>query len=172
MRDCRCEIPIESPNPRREGSCVRCGFAINEAWSSNNKTVAEFFGRLKEAVPFDPAIDPLIAEARRRELGGRRRFGNSFHGRENWREGCEEAADGALYAMLQTLVNRRKGESQEIALALTAAHHFAKAHEALRRLGTHDVHAISDFAAEDALAHQDLAPHRDGHISPPSAARD
>jgi len=119
---------------------------MRSEWESNNETVTEFFDRLEEATlpRRGPAPDagwniPAWFERFRlhcevRELAGRKTFGNTFHNRDNCREAQEEAADAALYSFFQTLVSRRAAQDENYELALTAAFHAAKLHEALDNL--------------------------------------
>lgn len=104
---------------------------ISHRWTSNDETFAEFFDRLLD-LPEVPR--EFVEQVRQRELAGRETFGNVFLSRANELEGCEEAADLALYAHLAVLRARREGRREHIDLALIAARHAALAWEALHRL--------------------------------------
>lgn len=144
MRLCKCESPYPYPAPHRAHACASCGSLIPDEWRSNDATVKEFYDRLDEAIPFDPAIQPLREQAEARELAGRETFGLRHLSRNNAVEATEEFADGAMYVVYEILNQRRRGEDEEWALALTAAYHAAKAHEAVRAMRTHRHQAISD----------------------------
>ena len=141
MRDCECELPVPrgaTPNrPNDDERCVKCPGYINPAWTSNNETVAEFYDRL-EASLFHPArlrnpdeavraFRSFRAQAEVRELAGRTKFGHSHLTRDNAMEATEEAADLANYMMFDLLSTRRRGDTEEIELALTAAQHAFEA---------------------------------------------
>ena len=67
-----------------------------------------------------------------REREGRPRFGNVFLSRDNPREAQEEAADGALYAMLDMLRHLREtGSREDYDATLRVAAKFAEAYREL-----------------------------------------
>ncbi len=77
--------------------------------------------------------------------GGIQRFGHRHLARDNSREAQEEAADLANYAMFEILRERRNGEQEEWALALTAARHAYLAHQYATALRKHEHKSISEF---------------------------
>jgi hypothetical protein len=127
---------VPYPADHKAHSCVKCGLHIAAEWSINDQTMREFFGRLSSAIPVKSEAWHLFRlECEERERAGRSRFGQSFHGRRNLREAAEEAADGALYCALDTLVVRREGRGDEdMDLALRAANYFYLAYEATLQL--------------------------------------
>jgi hypothetical protein len=125
---CRCPEP--AMNERRPDFCRRCGVRHNPRIVSSDRTMAEFFARLADLPGVNPAA---MLEARDRELAGRDTFGLKYLARDNVAEGCEEAADGLIYAALEWLKDRRTGEEDMDPALLDAAHHFALAHAALKR---------------------------------------
>ena len=153
-RECECREPNPYQHPEKGDTCVQCSGYISPRWTSNNQTVAAFFDRLEQSM-FPVSLDDLPdwwerfrMHCEARELAGRSRFRHSLCRRNNPGEGMEEAADGALYALFDCLVSRRAGEDEEIDIALTAAYHFAKAHEALSHLHDGDPRPISDFTQD------------------------
>ena len=132
LKCCACKVPQPKVKPGKQDWCERCSLFIDPAIACNDMTVREFFDRLADAMPYrDATWDRFRIECEAREFAGRARFKQSFHGRQNLREAAEEAADGALYSMLDTLVVRREGRGDEdIDLALTVAHHFYRAYAA------------------------------------------
>lgn len=145
MRECSCVLPVESVNPRRPNTCAACGLRISPEWSSTDENTREFFRRLGEGLfPYNRQTGELMADkwyvefqahCERRERAGREIFGLAFHRRDNPLEAMEEAADGAIYMLLDTLKQRREGRGDEdIDVILTAAKHFALAHKYLAAL--------------------------------------
>lgn len=137
---CRCQLPIESGNPRSAGSCVACGRILDPAWTSNDKTVASFYTGLQRGVfPNELVIADEFTlfrvEAESREFAGRKRFGHSHLRRDNLREAREEAADGANYLLFDHLQEiRATGRDEDMDLVLTGAKHFYLAHKAAQNL--------------------------------------
>lgn len=135
---CECEVPRDKqsrPGFQPEESCVKCGKIIPADWTSNDQTVEEFFGRLRDTFPEAPEwLDEYERFTRAREAWGREHFGHRHLSRDNPLDGMEEAADGALYAFFDILQDRRAGDEEEWGLALTAAKHFAEAYHALKML--------------------------------------
>lgn len=135
LAECTCRYPRPRVNPGKHDFCVSCTFYINPAWSINDKTLRKFMDGLAAAMPVrgdDWQRFRIDVEAR--EFAGRKRFEQSFQGRNNIAEGLEEAADGALYCLLDTLVARRAGDEEHMDLALVAAMKFYEAYVALIRL--------------------------------------
>lgn len=126
-----CECPVPRPRPYDPGSCRDCGRIISPAWTPSDFNFETFFGRLSALPGVVPAF---VFQCRTRELAGRDVFGFRFCDRDNAAEGQEEAADLALYAHLHILRARREGRTEQLELALTAAHHAAMAWVALEQL--------------------------------------
>ena len=154
LRECDCEVPHPSIDPRFPDRCESCGWFINPAWVSNNRTMREFFDRLAEAT-FPAGVlyglegppawwDDFRLHVEMREFSGRKKFGHSFLRRDNALEATEEAADTAIYALLDLLAARRRGDREEWALALTLAQKAAEAHKAARDLRAHRHEPISN----------------------------
>ena len=155
MRECHCEKPAISPDPRDEGMCQRCLARPGEAWTSCDATMAEFYDRLEEAMfslaertaPV-PSAD-LVAfrefrtQAEIRELAGRKTFGFKHLSRDNPREATEEVADASNYILFSLMDARRKGDAEEWSLALTAAKHAALAHKWALALRAHSYSGFS-----------------------------
>ena len=132
LAECKCAVPKPKVRPGKADWCERCGYFIHPRWSCNSKTMGEFFDRLASAlVTRDDTWARFRIDVEAREFAGRRRFGQSFQSRNNINEAMEEAADGALYACLDTLVARRAGDDEHSDLALAAALHFYRAYETL-----------------------------------------
>ncbi len=136
LRECACKVPEPHTDPRKAHACVRCGFVLGPAWTSSNETVAAFFDSLARTFPSWPHVPPWFENFRlhceAREFAGRKTFRQTFHARDNAAEGFEEAADGALYALFDSLKTRRaEGDDPDLDLALTAAYHFGLAYKAL-----------------------------------------
>ena len=134
---CACPQPLPSSNPRNPDTCNRCGKRVDPEWASNDETVTWFFDRLAEgAFPGKPppSFERFREQCVARERHGRNQFGLKFLVRDNPAEACEEAADLANYGLFDVLVARRRGEDDELDLALTMALHAFKAHEAACRL--------------------------------------
>lgn len=143
MKECRCELPRPSSNPRRATTCNACGFYVDPALLRIDAQVAEFFDRLAESQfhhgPDGKLLTPDWWDEFRehctvRELAGRERFGLDYLARDNPTEACEEATDGALYMLLDGLRAHRDGCDAAEDVALTAAYHFAQAHRYARML--------------------------------------
>jgi len=106
--------------------------------------VREFFDALERAVGAGAPAESdnplggfrhfrILAEYRERH--GRERFGQSFLQKENIAEGFEEAADLAIYPLLDSIKEYvRPSEDPDVDLVLTAARHAFIAFEALREL--------------------------------------
>jgi hypothetical protein len=136
--DCRCQVPLQSGDPRRLGFCSRCGRRINPEWTSNDATFADFFDGLEKSM--FPGLTPdwftrFRNQCQRRERAGRPLYGNRFLGKNNPEDAMEEACDGALYAMLDTLRHLRDhGDDDDFDAALRAAARFAQAYRELLNL--------------------------------------
>lgn len=144
LRECACRVPTNYTSPYKPHACVRCGFYINPAWTSNDKTMGAFLHSLGRVLDETPGMLPadeneawqqFRAHCESRELAGRKRFGHSLLARKNIWEAREEAADGLNYLIFQSLVDRREGnENEDRDLLLTAAYHFYEAYETLLRI--------------------------------------
>jgi hypothetical protein len=136
---CACLEPIEAADPRHT-ACLRCGQRIDPDILSTDTTLTRFFDRLQQGgFPGKPSESFRVfrAESEGREKRGRRLFGLKYLRKENCQEACEEAADIGIYMHLDVLCHARKHDSEEdIDLALTAAWHAFKAHEAARLLAS------------------------------------
>jgi hypothetical protein len=146
---CTCPTPHRGyrteNRPRGDQFCV-CGGYIDPSWCSNDKTMGEIYDRLtllnREVVPHPATGEPTEVvteifdqfriEALAREFAGRDKFGLRFLGRDNIRDGWEEATDGANYAAFEIIksVNRRGDDSGEDYL-LRAMQKFFEAYELL-----------------------------------------
>ena len=128
MSHCRCEHPRE--NSSRPGWCRRCGVGLSPEWLSNDANLAAFQAEVAKL----PSVNAgILIDSHRRERAGRVEFGLKYLGRDNAAEGLEEAADGLNYAYFCWLNDRRAGTEEIDPDLLTAAHHFALAHQALER---------------------------------------
>jgi hypothetical protein len=142
VRICICEKPIPSPIPAHAGQCLRCVSKIESL--TTDDTVAKFFDRLGESLfPYDPFGELVSSDAwesfrehcERRELAGRDTFGNRFMSRDSILEAEEEAADLALYLLLDNLRHElEEGEDRDVDLVMTVAMFAFKGYEALLRL--------------------------------------
>ena len=134
LRECPCEKP--EPQINRPHVCVKCGDSLPERWTTNDATLAQFFGRLEETFPAPPPwFEKFKGQVLARERAGRSTFRQSFLARDNLAEGLEEAADLALYSALDHLVTiRKEGEDRDFDQVLTAAWHAAQSWAALDRL--------------------------------------
>ena len=138
QRECRCEEPRESADPRREGLCEKCSLRLSPAWTSNDDTFAEFFDRLEATFPgyrSSPDWEPpesfqmFRSQCQGREMAGRRTYGLRYLNRRNRKDAREEATDLALYMLFDSLREiRREGYDDDIDLALTAAWYAYKAY--------------------------------------------
>lgn len=106
-------------------------------------TPAEFLDYLGRAISEianapDPPADWLRfrRQCEAREEAGRAEFGDEYLRRDNASEGLEEAADGALYCYFEAERVKESGGDYEAALqlAVIAAQHFFRAHEALQEM--------------------------------------
>src|SRR5690348_6441337 len=135
---CRCEVPRESPNPRSAGSCMVCGKIIERAWTSNDETVKAFFDHLERTFPGSeppPDFAPFRQQCEAREREGHSDFGHAFLGRDNCIAATEEAADFAIYMLLDTLKALREGGTDDdSALAMQGAIYAYKAHRTALQL--------------------------------------
>ena len=163
LRDCHCQSPSVSPDPRnhdpvsRRSYCLRCSGYIRPECIASDETFNEFFTRLRESLfdhkllsgPGPPAWYLAFENhCRQGAREGQDKFGLAYLTRSNSREGQEEGRDGGVYAWLHILQQRQQGEDEEWALALTAAYHAAKLHEAMVHLETRSHRAFSDAAQE------------------------
>ena len=135
MRECECDAPNPYQTPAKAHACIKCGFLISPRWSCNDSTLRSFMDGMAAALPTrGDAYARFRIDIEAREFAGRRKFGQSFHKRNNISEAMEEACDGALYACLDTLAAKRRGDDEHTDLALDVALHFYRAYEALIRL--------------------------------------
>lgn len=137
--ECRCALPVEYPNPTKQGVCVKCDRWLNPEWLSSDATLSAFFRRLSEALPPGEAESDswcaFRAQCEAREYAGRDKFGMEYLVRSNTTEALEETADLALYAFLDSLKQRRdQGSDEDFDLVLMGAFHAYKAHETMRHL--------------------------------------
>ena len=134
--ECQCRRPRTVGDPRKKGSCVRCGKLLGKRWTSNNENFNIFFDRLESAFPGEvpDSFVAFRAQCLAREYEGRERFGFTYMIRDNLAESREEAADLCMYLYLDGLAARRAGKDEEESVALTAALHCYKAYEAIRDL--------------------------------------
>lgn len=133
-----CPCPRPWPSAKDVETCRACGLWINPAWSSSDQSVKAFYDALERTVPSWPTVPQWLKDfrlhAEARERAGRPIFGQAALSRDNVADGHEEAADGANYAMYETLVAIRSGNDVELDLALSAAKHFAEAYNDLTKL--------------------------------------
>lgn len=136
MSVCQCRKPGNPSNPRRSGSCVKCGKHFGPEWVSSDETFNQFFDRLRDSIPtVGPEFDAFLLQCKQRELAGRDTFGYAYLDRDNVVEAYEEAVDGALYSFLDVLATiRDNGDDPDIGFALTAAASFYSAYRALVEL--------------------------------------
>lgn len=97
----------------------------------HNAEFDEYLDQLGEA-PTVP--DYFVDQCRLRQRRGNGVFGNRYIFRHNAVEGMEEAADGANYAIFESLKRGYEGRDDKRALCLEIAHTFAKAHALLAQL--------------------------------------
>jgi hypothetical protein len=146
---CTCPIPhrgyATEVRPRGDQFCT-CGGYIEPSWASTDKAMDEFYDRL-EILPTNrepvPGTDPPVyvptpafklfrMDALAREFAGRRKFGLRFLGRNNPKDGQEEATDGANYAAFEIIKQEnRHGNDAATDLLLRAAQKFFEAYELL-----------------------------------------
>lgn len=114
LRQCRCSEPRPYITPGKEHQCIVCNFQIPKSWGSHN--IEKIFDRLKAGFPsgVPPAAQSIIERCLAREETGRRTFGFRFHGRNNFRDGLEEAADWLNYRAFEVLLALKSG-NQELA---------------------------------------------------------
>lgn len=136
---CSCITPAESPNPRHKGECCKCGRVLDRAITDGK--VRSFFDALEDAArdgaeDFDQAgFGYFRALCEHRERDGRERFGQSFLSKECIGEAFEEAADLAIYPLLDSIKEHvRPSDDPDLALVLSAAHHAYISFEMLRSL--------------------------------------
>lgn len=134
---CACPAPLEATDPRRAGSCNKCGRTFEADWLSTDETVKEFFDWLESSIPATE-MEEFTAFRRHceeREKAGRETFGIAHLHRSNPTEATEEAADIGVYAHLAVLEERRnEGDAQEMSLALEGARYAYLAHKCFREL--------------------------------------
>jgi hypothetical protein len=142
---CTCPTPHRGYRteyrPRGDQFCT-CGGYIEPAWCSTDKTMGEIYNRLAAINrTTDPAtgqegvteiFDQFRIEALAREFAGRDKFGLRFLGRDNIRDGFEEATDGANYAAFEIIKSvNRHGNDAGVDPLLRAMQKFFEAYELL-----------------------------------------
>jgi hypothetical protein len=112
---------------------------LDPEWVSSDRTIGKLFDRLAEALPPGEADSDEFyafrAQCEAREKAGRNTFGFRYLNRSNTTEALEEAADFALYLMLDSLREvRDNGSEEDMDLVLIGARHAYKAHATARHL--------------------------------------
>lgn len=132
---CECNEPRETVNPRRPGTCVKCGKPFDPEWVSSDETFAAFFDRLAESMAVvPPEFETFRAQCAKRERAGRETFGFRYLSRENTTDAYEEACDGANYMLFNALQKVKEGyPGEDIDADLTAAWKFYEAWSAAAR---------------------------------------
>ncbi len=133
---CSCPRPNQSSDPRKAGTCIKCGRLVG-ADVLSSETIRWFYDRLETCFPGKPpaAFAAFRREAEAREVEGRDKFGLSYLSRSNLVEASEEGADEANYFLFDVLQHRRRlGRDDDLDLALEGAWHSFKAYECARRL--------------------------------------
>lgn len=146
--DCQCPIPhpgyVTEYRPRGNEYCS-CGGYIHPRWTSNDETMGEVYDRLvavnQQPDPTDPEgrrtvvpeiFQQFLLEALAREHAGRKTFGLRFLGRDNIKDGWQEATDGANYAAFEIIKRaNRQGDDSGITVLLRAMQKFYEAYELL-----------------------------------------
>lgn len=95
---------------------------------------AEYDDYLDQLAAAPTVPDYFVTQCRERQRRGNGIFGNRYIFRPNAVEGMEEAADGANYAIFESLKRGHEGRDDKRALCLEIAHTFAKAHRLLAQL--------------------------------------
>lgn len=151
---CRCPAPSRYPSPFHRDSCVTCSGEIREEWTSNDRTVKNFYDALERGVVqravvategphTGKAVQPEAPEWFRafrqrceaRERAGRDTFGLRCLGRDNLLDAHEEWADGSNYVLFDSLKEiRRSGHDPDLDAALMVAYHAAMAAKHTERL--------------------------------------
>lgn len=134
MTFCECSEPRETANPRKAGSCVKCGKHFDPEWTSSDQTMTEFFNRLSSCRFLEESFPAFRQMCERRERAGRDTFGFSYLVRDNLEEAREELSDAAVYMALDILKARHDGTDECADLALTVAYHASRAFDALGQL--------------------------------------
>jgi hypothetical protein len=146
IRICICEKPVDVMDPRLKGWCRRCMGKIESLTTDEN--VGRFFDRLAEALyryDREPGKTTYLKttagwetfrqHCEARERAGRDTFGNRFMSRPNLQDAREEAADLALYMLLDSLREEiENGTDADIDMALTAALYAFRAYDATLQL--------------------------------------
>lgn len=125
-------MPLVHPNPRRADSCVRCAGVLSPEWTSNDRTVRDFYDALEAGcgANVSDAFHTFRDEAMARERAGRPYFGYRHLGRDSLVDAREEAADGGNYFLFDHLKTiRQEGRDDDIALVLEGAKKFYEAYE-------------------------------------------
>jgi hypothetical protein len=107
---CSCEQGfLESPDPRKEGQCCRCG-RVAQPRKPLPELVEELFDSLAETLegsglkPRDmaaPEYDAFRAHTMHRVREGERLYGDRWRREDMIREACEELPDAAVYGFAQ-----------------------------------------------------------------------
>ena len=139
MKECRCERPARSPNPRNRENCVNCGLWLNPEWA--NSDPAPLYDKLRWALfptvadeDLPPGWLAFRAIAEHREEVGRGQFGFDYLARDNIGEAFEEAGDAPNYGWFRALQARRAHSHAEAMehYAVLAAQKFYEGFEILR----------------------------------------
>lgn len=87
----------EATDPRRAGSCLKCGRVIPQELQRDPELEKEIIRKLLAGSNYDP--EPLIVYAQRRANAGAKDYGTDFPDlqRNLGREGADESADGVNY---------------------------------------------------------------------------
>ena len=135
MRECECPKPNPRVTPGKENICVRCRFLIADRWSPTDDNLNEFFNRLSDCQHVEASFPQFRQMAEERVREGRETYGYRYMAADNLAEGLEEAADLAIYPLLDDLKMIREGRGgEDYDLVLTIAFHAAQAFDALVRL--------------------------------------
>ncbi len=122
---------------------------IDPAWTSNEDTFRQFFGRLADAMPAEKEwLSAFISHCQDREQAGRATFGHQFLGRDNMIEAAEEFADGSNYFFFNELQAFRAGEEIPWDLLLEGAYHAAMAWKAAQLLRNHRTEYLGHIDTE------------------------
>jgi hypothetical protein len=160
---CKCELPVESPNPRNSG-CVKCGRPIRGPWVVDDVQVERWFELLATVVdPQDArALEAWVKFSTHcilRERWGREHWKLTYLSQDNCAEAKEEAADLAIYPMLEYW-KRHRGVDEippdTATKLLKAAWHAAQAHALLDSVD-HDDDLKALPAPDWWQAHDDMA---------------
>ena len=139
---CPCDEPVRSTDPRREGSCSKCGYRFDPAWDQTDAGFRAFWDRIESSFPGwqNPFYEPpdtqqtLRLQTMHRERSGRKQFGYAYLSRDNLKEAREEIADCLMYLYLDTLRCERDGMDPEWDVTLSIADDLLSAYEKFDKL--------------------------------------